>query len=76
MQLKFTDSPQANHGALMTVCSAVRWALPILSVAALSAAIAGAASDTLDRAVGSRSMVFTSDPAGAHLVPEVSQVGR
>jgi hypothetical protein len=76
MQLTFTDSRQANHGTLKSLRNAVRWALPLLAVAALSAAMAGAASDTLDRAAWSRSMVFTGDPAGAHLMPNVGQAGR
>lgn len=79
MQLTFTDSRQANHGTLKSLRNAVRWALPIFSVAALSAAMAGVASDTLDRAAWSRTMVFTvftGDPAGAHLMPDVGQAPR
>ena len=76
MQVTFTDSRPTNHRTLMMVGNAVRWTLPLLAAAAVSAAIAGGAADALDRAARSPSMEFIGDPAGGHLVPEVSQAGR
>jgi len=76
MQMQYAHPVPSRRTTPISLGKVVRWALPLIAIAALSVALSASLPAAVDGLGASAQVVYTGDPDHGQLVPEVSQGRR